>query len=82
MFSPRTSTLRRRCAFAVAFLLLFGALSTATASAGAEEPDSGLVSLGVPMSYATAGGGAVGEAADGSPEIYTVAARDNDMGVF
>ncbi|ASO20965.1 streptogramin lyase [Actinoalloteichus hoggarensis] len=49
-----------------------------TASADA----SSVVSLGTPMLATTTIGGAVGVAEDGTPEIYTVSSRDDDMGVF
>ncbi|APU15765.1 hypothetical protein UA75_19175 [Actinoalloteichus sp. GBA129-24] len=41
-----------------------------------------VVSLGTPMLATTTIGGAVGIAADGTPEIYTVSSRDDNMGVF
>ncbi|TCP54007.1 putative pyrroloquinoline-quinone binding quinoprotein [Tamaricihabitans halophyticus] len=70
---------RRRIAATVVLALLLTALPAWTAAA---RPTGELTSLGVPMSYATTVGGAVGESATGEPEVYTVASRDNDMGVF
>ncbi|MEU3274469.1 PQQ-binding-like beta-propeller repeat protein [Saccharomonospora sp. NPDC006951] len=73
---------RRRIAATLVLALLFTTAPAATAGAETQESRGDLSSLGVPMSYATTIGGAVGESATGDAEVYTVASRDNDMGVF